>query len=67
MVGIATATTNPNGASYTIRNLACLNAYLPAEHIEPMNKYIGSDIAGLYTALTQLEEFLSPSQTETLF
>lgn len=59
VIGIATQTQNPNGADYTIRNPAALeHCHGTVEHVAVMNKEIGSDIAGLYTALTLLDEFL---------
>jgi hypothetical protein len=67
VVGIAHATKNPNGASYTIVNPACINSYLPAEHVDVINRFIGSDIAGVYTALHELDEFLDPAPAPTLF
>lgn len=67
IVGIATRTTSPLGNDYTIRNAACLESCAgQTEHIRPVNHHIGSDIAGLYTALSQISEFLDPP-TPTLF
>jgi len=65
VIGIAEAVTDPNGADFTIRNPACLESCCGlAEHIRPMNKSIGSDIAGLSQALHQLEDFLNPPTSQ---
>jgi hypothetical protein len=54
VVGIATKTDYPNGASYQIINPECSEI----KAIDSMNKNIGSDITGLYTASQLLESFL---------
>ena len=55
VVGIAHKTVYPNGASYTINNPVCNEV----QHVNVMDKYIGSDITGVYTGLKELCEFLS--------
>lgn len=59
IVGIARACKYPNGGTYTVRNSACAKEQGSPEHITPMNKYVGSDITGIYKALNQLEQLLA--------
>lgn len=60
IVGIAHKTTKAlmTGGDYTINNPACVESARQSEHIKIMDKEIGSDIAGLSFALSQLEQFL---------
>lgn len=59
VIGIAEEVKDPNGGDYTIRNPKVIETTSNAVmHIRPMNKQIGSNIAGLYTALQYLEMFL---------
>ena len=48
-----------NGGDYTLNNPACnvTNRDTPL-NLRNMNHHIGSDIAGLYMALTQINQFL---------
>lgn len=63
VVGIAEEIKSPLGADYQIINEACLNSCLGAvKYIRPMNKSIGSDIAGLSMALSQIDEFITINQ-----
>ena len=62
VVGIAHAVKDglENGGDYTIRNENVINTCPPgmAKHIRPLNKDIGSDIAGLQIALSEINVFL---------
>jgi len=55
VVGIAVKTDCPNGASYCIGNKECSAVH----SVNVVNKNIGSDITGLYTARQLLSDFLS--------
>lgn len=62
VVGIATEikTTFANGADYLIKNPACIETSAnTVGAVRVMNKNFGSDIVGLYNALTGLDEFLT--------
>lgn len=54
IAGIATKTEYPNGASYIIKNIECSNVCA----VDVVNKNIGSDITGLYTARRLLADFM---------
>jgi hypothetical protein len=67
VLGIAEAIEEKNarGDDYDLRNPACMASCTSvALHMRTMNKSIGSDIAGLYQALTLLDELLNPPRTE---
>jgi hypothetical protein len=50
---------NENGADYAIINPACIETCSNVVmFVRPMNKDIGSDIAGLSMALNQLKNFI---------
>jgi hypothetical protein len=53
VAGIAHETFNPNGATYTIGNPECCKV----QRVNVMDKYIGSDITGVYTGLRELCDF----------
>jgi hypothetical protein len=55
VAGIAVKTDCPNGASYSIGNKECSGVH----SVNVVNKNIGSDITGLYTARQLLSDFLS--------
>lgn len=55
VAGIAHKTEYPNGADYIIKNPECSEIHA----VTVVNKNIGSDITGLYTAKKLLEEFLN--------
>jgi hypothetical protein len=62
IVGLAMAVKDgrENGGDYTIRNEKCLEtSTLTAKHICPINKDIGSNIAGLSMGLNKLKNFLN--------
>lgn len=67
VVGIAHSVKDPTGGSYTLRNPGMLeHSTLTALHIEPMNKFGGSDIAGVYQALTLLEEWIKNPELKVI-
>ena len=55
VAGIAIKTDYPNGASYSIGNKECSSVH----SVNVVNKNVGSDITGLYTARQLLSDFLS--------
>ena len=55
VAGIAVKTDCPNGASYSIGNKECSGVH----SVNVVNKNVGSDITGLYTARQLLSDFLS--------
>ena len=55
VAGIAIKTDFPNGASYSIGNKECSGVH----SVNVVNKNMGSDITGLYTARRLLSDFLS--------
>ncbi len=55
VAGIAVKTDYPNGASYSIGNKECSGVH----SVNVVNKNVGSDITGLYTARQLLSDFLS--------
>lgn len=54
VAGIAIKTDFPNGASYSIGNKDCSGVH----SVNVVNKNVGSDITGLYTARQLLSDFL---------
>jgi len=52
------ATDHPLGNDYKINNPTCAELFKQPAHLSPIHKYVGSDIAGLHSALTRLNEFL---------
>lgn len=55
VAGVAIETKYPNGSNYTIVNQACS----PVHAVAVVDKYIGSDLTGLYSAKKKLAEMLS--------
>jgi hypothetical protein len=63
VIGIAVEAKNPLGCDYTIRNPQALETCSGlVRDITPLNKSIGSDIAGLGQALTLINEFMEANQ-----
>lgn len=57
--GIAVETKFPTGADYTIRNTEfAFDPPCQTEHVTVLDHQIGSDLALLYTANKQLQQFL---------
>lgn len=55
---LAQATEHPLGNAYTLNNPTCAALFHQPPHLSPIHKYVGSDIAGLHSALAHLNEFL---------
>jgi len=59
VAGIAIKTQSPNGASYIIKNPECISECSSnASAVDVVNKNVGSDLMGLYTARQLLADFL---------
>ena len=63
-IGIARRTDHPNGGSYVINNTEVADEQRWPYAVNLTNKYIGSDIAGVYSALAILQELLKQAEAK---